>query len=301
MTLNKNLALVLFRPDSPLCRMRELDAAKNIHCVTLFDGIVDGTDAFSTEFSVVIADLAQTNEKQQNQFYNFYKGHSMKNSIFFVLHDETDMKNLIPGILQEATILLPHPIYESGIIEIAEDCLSKFQEDETENKEKKEIMFALKAMEKGEFSFKRLEEAKSLSTMLAALCPNNGEAAIGLLELMVNCIEHGNLEITFDEKGNLLKEGKWRQEVEYRLSLPKYSYRNARIQFERKSDKIEFIISDDGTGFNANLYLPKEDETTNNDKLFCFHGRGIKLAANICFDQLEFLGNGNQVRATIDL
>lgn len=301
---NVNLALVLYRQESPLSRMRYLHDSNHIHSVMLFDGSVNGTDAFSKKFSVIIADVGNTDAKQQSQFYDFYKDHCLKNTVFIVLHDEVDTKNLISELREDATILLPHPVYESGIMEIALDCLSKFRNDVSDNKNntKTEMMFALKSMNRGEFTFKNLEDAKSLSSMLASLCPNDSEAAIGLLELMINCIEHGNLEITFDEKGSLLKEGKWHQEVEYRLAQPKYSYRNAHIQFERKSSQIEFVISDEGAGFDVQQFLPtppKVNPTKGN--LFSFHGRGIKLAAEVCFDHLEYLGNGNQVKATIDL
>ncbi len=299
---NVNLALVLYRQESPLSRMRNLHDSEHIHSVMLFDGAVNGTDAFSKQFSVIVADVGHTDAKQQLQFYKFYKDHSLKNTVFIVLHDEINTKRLIPELREEATILLPHPVYESGIMEIALDCLSKFRNDLSDDKDETEMMFTLTSMEKGEFTFKNLEEAKSLSSLLSTLCPNNGDAAMGLLELMINCIEHGNLEISFDEKGNLLKAGKWHQEVEYRLSLPKYSYRNAHIQFERKSGKIEFVISDEGLGFNVQQYLPMEQETKlKEDNIFSFHGRGIRLAADICFDHLEYLGNGNQVKATIDL
>lgn len=303
---NVNLALVLYRQQSPLSRMRNLNDSENVHSVMLYDGIVNGTDAFSKHFTVIIADVGHTNAKQQLQFFKFYKDHSLKNTAFIVLHDETSTKRLIPELREEATILLPHPVYESRIMEIALDSLHKFRNDlsgdKIKDKKQTETTFALQSMEKGEFSFKNLEDAKTLATMLSTLCPNDSEAEIGLLELMINCIEHGNLEITFDEKGSLLEEGKWHQEVEFRLAQPKYSYRNAHIQFERKSSKIEFVISDEGAGFDVHRYLPGGQETNSEDgNLFCFHGRGIKLAAEVCFDHLEYLGSGNQVKATIDL
>lgn len=301
MDKHTNHVLVLFDDQSSLDKMQDLKNTDFIDCVILRKGSVNGTDAFGKKYPVVLLDLVKTDQQRQNKFLNFYNDHCLKNSTFIVLYDDREAPNLLSEILEKATILLCHPIFESGIIKIAEDCLGKYHEDIAHERIENDLMSTIKTMEKGEFSFKRLEEAQSLSTALSTLCPNGSEAAIGLLELMINGIEHGNLEITFDEKGNLLKEGKWHSEIEHRLALPRYSHRHARVQFKRTARQIEFIITDEGNGFNSNLYLPNGQKQASDNALSSFHGRGIKLAAELCFDQLEYLGRGNQVKAIIDL
>lgn len=46
-----------------------------------------------------------------------------------------------------------------------------------------------------EVRFRRLEEARALATSLAQLCPDPQRALLGLSELLVNAVEHGNLGI----------------------------------------------------------------------------------------------------------
>ncbi len=46
---------------------------------------------------------------------------------------------------------------------------------------------------------------------------------MGLSELLVNAIEHGNLEIGYDEKSRLLQSEGWQGEIDRRLALPEYT------------------------------------------------------------------------------
>ncbi|RLA05080.1 MAG: hypothetical protein DRQ54_08665 [Gammaproteobacteria bacterium] len=56
------------------------------------------------------------------------------------------------------------------------------------------------------------------------------------------------------------------------------------------------MITDDGTGFDWHRYLEIEPERGSDS-----HGRGIALARMISFSKLEYMGNGNQVLATVNL
>ena len=64
-------------------------------------------------------------------------------------------------------------------------------------------------MKHGTFQFRTLEEANILATFIAQCCPVPTSASLGLSELMVNAIEHGNLGITYAEKSSLVKGGTW--------------------------------------------------------------------------------------------
>ena len=55
-----------------------------------------------------------------------------------------------------------------------------------------------------------MEEAHILSLLLAEnACPDPGRGGVGLTELMVNAIEHGNLQITHEEKSRLQARAPW--------------------------------------------------------------------------------------------
>ncbi len=141
------------------------------------------------------------------------------------------------------------------------------------------------------FEFRSLDDVKTLAPFLARFFPNPESATIGASELMVNAVEHGNLEIGYDLKGSLLETNAWNQEITRRLCMPEYLVRRGRVRISRLEDRVELLISDDGNGFDWEQYVHLSQ-----DRLFDLHGRGIALAREHCFDGLEFLGNGSQVR-----
>jgi anti-sigma regulatory factor (Ser/Thr protein kinase) len=152
----------------------------------------------------------------------------------------------------------------------------------------------LALLQNGIFRFRDLDEARMLANYLARACSQAENRVIGLQELLINAVEHGNLEISYKEKSALLLSNSWPQEVAQRLSLPKYSQRFVEVQFERQAQAIRFVIKDQGKGFNWQEYLDFSTE-----RAFDLHGRGIALAKLMSFDQLQYQGNGNTVIATV--
>ena len=55
-------------------------------------------------------------------------------------------------------------------------------------------------LQKGVFRLRTMSEATLLSEFIANNCPNPRLVLVGISEMIVNAIEHGNLGITFDEK-----------------------------------------------------------------------------------------------------
>ena len=146
----------------------------------------------------------------------------------------------------------------------------------------------------GRFNFQTLEQANDLATMLAKACPNAERVVTGLSELMINAVEHGNLGISYDEKSKVNAEGRWREEVEKRLQMAENRDKWAELLFQQSENEITVTIKDQGTGFDWSNYLE-----FNPDRAFDSHGRGIAMANTLSFDQLEYLGCGNEVRITI--
>lgn len=145
----------------------------------------------------------------------------------------------------------------------------------------------------GQFVLSSLDEARNLATMLALACPNSDLVAIGLQELLINAVEHGNLEITADQKQNLIIEGKWRDEVERRLASPDYAGRVVMVNFQRGERMISITIQDDGDGFEYDNYVDSDVPSDG------YRGRGIAMARDLSFSSLTYLGRGNLVEATI--
>ncbi|MBL8384920.1 MAG: response regulator [Burkholderiales bacterium] len=146
----------------------------------------------------------------------------------------------------------------------------------------------------GEFHFRTLGEARRLASLLARLCPRPEQSVLGLNELMVNAVEHGNLGISYREKSALNTAGTWRAEVERRLSLPENATKHARIRARRAEGGVVFTIIDEGEGFDWQSYLEISPE-----RAFDNHGRGIAMSRMLSFTRVEYSGNGNTVTATV--
>ena len=147
-------------------------------------------------------------------------------------------------------------------------------------------------MASGEFLFRTPLQARSLAVGLSELCDNPEDTGLGLLELMINAVEHGNLDITYEEKTALRKNWQWDQEIERRLAIAPWCERTARIGVKRVGSDIEFTIADEGSGFDWQQYLQYDP-----GRAFDVHGRGIAIANKISFSHLTYRSPGNVVVA----
>jgi CheY-like chemotaxis protein len=152
----------------------------------------------------------------------------------------------------------------------------------------------MRMLDRAVFGFRSIAQATRLGALLAQLCPRPGTAALGLVEVLVNAVEHGNLAISYAEKSALKRENRMEQELERRLAVPEYAARRARVEFERAADRLRFTVTDEGHGFEWSAFLEMDPR-----RAFDPNGRGIALARAMSFDRLEFQGSGNVVIATI--
>ena len=140
--------------------------------------------------------------------------------------------------------------------------------------------------------FRTPQEARDLATMVAHVASDPQRVVLGLSELMLNAVEHGNLAITYEEKSLLIAEDRLADEVSRRLELPEYAHRRARLTLERLPGVIEFTLRDEGRGFDWQRYVEMSP-----DRAFDTHGRGIAMARLLSFESLEYRGIGNEVVA----
>jgi CheY-like chemotaxis protein len=154
----------------------------------------------------------------------------------------------------------------------------------------------LRILQQAVFSFHTLREARDLALFLAdiSMCPER--TVTGYLELLINAVEHGNLGISYAEKTKLLIADKWDDEIESRLQSLPYAELRVKVIVEKNAEKLTVTITDQGHGFDWNKYLDFDPE-----RAFDLHGRGIAMSRGACFDELEFLGKGNSVMASVRL
>ena len=155
---------------------------------------------------------------------------------------------------------------------------------------------ATRMIRSAEFSLRTIEEARDLGTHLAALCPDPVNTVIGLTELLVNAVEHGNLGISYEEKSELNASGRWLEEIERRLALPENERKLVYVAFRRDESEIRITIRDEGSGFDWQQYIEPDPK-----RAFHTHGRGIVIARRLSFDSIDYRGNGNEVVGTIAL
>lgn len=142
------------------------------------------------------------------------------------------------------------------------------------------------------FTIQKLEEAEDLACFIANCFPNPDTALPGLASLLVNAVEHGSLEIGYEEKTKLLKQGKWRAEIDQREDMDEYVDRRVHVKLNKNDQEIEVRIVDEGPGFNWKKYLEIDPA-----RALDTHGRGIAQANKISFDHLEYNEKGNEVLA----
>ena len=151
-------------------------------------------------------------------------------------------------------------------------------------------------MQEASFRFRTLGDALDLATVLANAFPEPRRAVIGLSELLVNAVEHGNLEISYLEKRRLRDENRWEQEVQRRLADPALAARAVEVSYRREPDRVRVTIRDEGAGFDWRQYLEIEPS-----RAFDTHGRGIALSCALSFDRVEFRGTGSEVEVSVML
>lgn len=114
---------------------------------------------------------------------------------------------------------------------------------------------------------------------------------IGLREILINAIEHGNLEISFDEKTEAVAAEGYIDFISIRQKDPKYRDRRVLVKFSLSPERVIYVIEDEGKGFNYKNVLEKA-KRANEEELA--HGRGIVMALGI-FDSVKFNEKGNKV------
>jgi CheY-like chemotaxis protein len=194
------------------------------------------------------------------------------------------------GVRNGAFYYLPKPFDMGLLIQVVAAAVDKGATRQKIWAQMESARAAIGLIVRGSFRFQTMQQCEHLAGLLANSCPDPKRASVGLYELMLNALEHGNLGITYEEKTALVEARSWEDEVRRRQDLPENRGRYVTILLNRTPRKIRFRIQDLGHGFPWRDYLE-----ANHDRLFDNHGRGILLAKWDSFDRVAFLGSGNAV------
>jgi DNA-binding response OmpR family regulator len=152
---------------------------------------------------------------------------------------------------------------------------------------------AVQLLTQGRFVLTTLDEAEAVAGLLALSALDGETVAMGLAELLVNGIEHGNLGIDFKTKARLKSEERWLEEVMRRQQLPENQGKQVIVVAEASDSLMKVSIADEGPGFAWQEYL-----TISPDRAFAPNGRGIAVSRQMAFVDMQYLGSGNKVEVS---
>ncbi|MBK9502272.1 MAG: cyclic nucleotide-binding domain-containing protein [Leptospiraceae bacterium] len=147
-----------------------------------------------------------------------------------------------------------------------------------------------------------IDDVKAYAELIASNLANRGliqtqkkyGVIFALNEMLINAIEHGNCEITTDEKKEwMLDDRKMRELVELKKKDPKIASRIVTLEYELLETKISITITDKGKGFDFKSFL-----NANLLEVKGYSGRGILMTK--CFiDSITYHEPGNKVTLEI--
>jgi CheY-like chemotaxis protein len=200
------------------------------------------------------------------------------------------------GIKAGAFYYLVKPVDEKVLYAIVQSATDTFLYAHSVRYAVSQEQAMLAAMlQQSDFSLRTLFEARTLAAALSAYYPQPQRVFLGISELLINAVEHGNLGISYAEKTRLMEQGSWEDEIDRRLSIPEYAEKKVKVKLERQQHEIRLTIIDNGNGFNCGDFMQMSPE-----RAFDPNGRGIAMS-KMSFDTLEYKGGGNEVMVVVKL
>lgn len=115
-----------------------------------------------------------------------------------------------------------------------------------------------------------------------------------LREMLINAIEHGNLNISIEDKAKALKNGNYFQFILTRQNDPYYREKKIFVEYFLSKQKVGYRITDEGKGFNHARMIQNALSKTNEIETASLQMRGIAYALST-FDVVKFNSTGNRV------
>ena len=271
-------------------------------CPYVCDTAEDGQEAWEKleaapeSYDVVLLDRMMPNMNGMEVLARI-REHPVLQSVPVILQTALASKDeIVEGMEAGAYYYLTKPFEEEMLLSVLKTAVADRMRYRRSQEESDVAGRSLGLLQEGRFCFSNLDEARDLSTVLAHAFPDPQRVVIGLSELLLNALEHGNLGISYEEKSQLKENGDWEDEVRRRCSDPAYSGRLVEVVIERLEEMVRVTITDEGNGFDWQDYLEMDPA-----RIFDTHGRGIAMSRMVSFDGLEYQGKGNKVVAYVSL
>ncbi|MCP4136229.1 MAG: PAS domain-containing protein [bacterium] len=115
---------------------------------------------------------------------------------------------------------------------------------------------------------------------------------VGLREILINAMEHGNLSLSFEEKTRAISKGNYLVFLRELQEDVRFRKRKIFVEYTVNANRVAYRVTDEGKGFDHEHYLKLNFEQANEE--FLPHGRGLLLVLDI-FDVIRFNEKGNQI------
>lgn len=205
-------------------------------------------------------------------------------------------EEIIEGLRAGAKHYLPKPVDRELLVCVLNAAVGDYRRYRALQTGVRQHGSIFKLLQEGRFRFQTLLHGQGLAVALAELFPQPQQAILGLSELLTNAVEHGNLEIGYEEKSRLLQDDSWIEEIDQRLEDQRFASRFVEVEYRRTETEVVVRICDQGPGFDWQSYLE-----ICADRVFDRHGRGIALAREMSFDQISYQGRGNEVTCSVSV
>lgn len=114
---------------------------------------------------------------------------------------------------------------------------------------------------------------------------------LSIHEMLVNAMEHGNLEVSYADKKLLLEKIiDYQKYLQKKSQDPPFNKRKVRLTYHISKDELIFEIEDEGKGFNVDQIPSPVTE----NKVSQLNGRGIFITNNN-MDSVKYNKKGNKV------
>jgi CheY-like chemotaxis protein len=240
------------------------------------------------DIELILLDRMMPEMDGMTAFHNIRENPSFAHIPVIMQTAMADKESVIDGIEAGVFHYLTKPYRREMLTAVIRSALADIRRNSKFMAELTTIKKTFSNIQSLELTLKTFAEGQRTAHLLAQCYPHPERTVIGLLELIYNAIEHGNLSIHGEEKIRLLKNGTLRNERERLLSLPQNAQKLVSIYFERQEHSIIVRIRDEGRGFNWQSYLSRNNPNISS---------GIQLAQTVSFDQLHYNQIGNEVTA----
>jgi len=205
-----------------------------------------------------------------------------------------DHNSMIQGISSGVYYYLTKPFSKDLLSSIVHSALNDGRYKRDLMDELKKNQDAISLVSQVNFKFKSVKEATDISYFLANMYIEPEQVVLGILEVLTNAVEHGNLNIGFQGKGEFLIKGQLSSEIDRRLKLPENQNKFVSVSLTKSPQDIVLRVKDCGNGFDWGEYLDLKPDRADKP-----NGRGIMMARMLCFDEMEYVGDGSEVICTV--